>query len=278
MRERMVRLERDAVSMGTLNHGRFLSEAMQALRDPATAGDVEADEVDAPLRALRLLDALWGSSYADRPEPKAALNEVGAWFERRLLHAPGVKTEELLVELGWLKRLARHHEAVRREAVGFGGRGPAAKVTTKVFGKRIAELERRRRAELSGAKVPARGEQARREVAAKVPAGPVALPEEVAVTFADFGKARGARGAAAARTKKGKEPKEAVLELTAAGGALAGTQLVCSTTRTAGMVEVFERIRTTPGAQDWVAYAGGLERGADGTVFVARLSLTAGQE
>jgi hypothetical protein len=281
MRERMVRLERDATAMGTPNHGRFLSEAMQALRDPAGAGDVEVDEIEAPLRALRLLDVLWDSSYANRPEPKAALNDVGAWLERRLLHAPGMKAEELLVELGWLKRLARHHEALRREAVGFGGRGPAVKPTTKVFGKRIAELERRRRAELSVKMAPVRGveaERERREADAKVAAAPVVLPEEVAVTFTDFGKARDARVAAAARVKKKREPKEALLDLMAVGGALPGTRLICSTTQTSGMGEVFERVRMTPGAMDWVAYAAGLERRADGTVFVGRLSLSVGRK
>ncbi|WP_437953766.1 hypothetical protein WME98_25960 [Sorangium sp. So ce296] len=271
MRERMARLERDATGMGTSNHGRFLSEAMQALRDPAAAADVDADEIEAPLRALRLLDALWGSSYADRPEPKVALNEIGGWLERRLLSTPGLKTAELLVELGWLKRLARHHEALRRQSTGGGGRAPAARPATKSFGARIAEVERRRRAALAMA--PRLVPSAAPAPAATLPEAPAALPEEVAVQFAELGKAREERGRAAERVKKGKGPKDAELGLTALEGVARGMRLVCSTTRTAGMGEVFERIRMTPGAQDWVCYASGMERRADGVVFVGRLSL-----
>ena len=112
-RKQFARLERDASSMATANHGRYVSDAILAMRDPAFAGDAAADAPEAPLRALRLLDAMWGAAHASRPEQRAALSDVGAWLQRRLAGDPRVEVEVLLAEMGWLKRLARHHERRR---------------------------------------------------------------------------------------------------------------------------------------------------------------------
>jgi hypothetical protein len=101
----------------------------------------------------------------------------------------------------------------------------------------------------------------------------VALPEELAVVFAEFTQARDVRVRVARRASSGKEPKESILALKAVDKALQGIRFECSTTRTAGMAEVFERIRITSGAPDWVAYAGELERKAEGVVLVGRLAL-----
>src|ERR1044071_1501849 len=83
-REQLARLERDASSMATANHGRYMSDAIPAMRDPAFAGGVADDVSEAPLRALRLLDAMWGSAHASRQDQRAALSDVGVWLERRL--------------------------------------------------------------------------------------------------------------------------------------------------------------------------------------------------
>jgi hypothetical protein len=99
------------------------------------------------------------------------------------------------------------------------------------------------------------------------------LPDELAVVFAEFNQARDVRERVAKRAAKGKEPKESILALKAVDKAFQGIRFECSTTQTAGMAEVFERIRTTSGSPDWVAYAGELERQAEGVVLVGRLAL-----
>ncbi|MFT3765472.1 MAG: hypothetical protein QM820_08160 [Minicystis sp.] len=273
-RELMARLERDASSMGTANHGRYLSEAMQAMRDPVFAADAEADAREAPLRALRLLEAMWGGAFASRPDQRAALNDVGGWLETRLVREPKIDVSGLLVELGWLKRLARHHQAMAEEA----GRRPNAQPgrgEQKSFGRRLAELERKRRDAFAAARVEAARAPAVKAQVAK-PKVEEPLPEVLAVEFDDFNKARDARKAASDRTKKGRDPKEAILALVGRRGAAAGVKLVCSTTRTEGMAEVFERIRNTSGAPDWYLEASGMVKQADGVVFVGKLGTRAG--
>jgi len=274
-REQMIKLELDSASMGTANHGRYLSDAMLALRDPAFSADPEADEIEAPLRALRLLTALWGKGHAMRPDQKMALNDIGQWLEKRLTSAPALPTAALLLDLGWLKRLAQPQEAARRGQE----RGPRSHSVVNArapsFGARILDLERRRRATFA-ARTAASVEAARPERAnlPSAPVQPVALPEVLSVEIADFVKAREARVNAAKRAEKKKEPRDALLDLRA-GGAWVGLKLVCSTVRTSGMAEVFERIRTTSGAPEWRLQAAGLVRDADGVVFVARLSMEA---
>lgn len=283
-RARMDRLGRDASGMGTSNHIRFLSEAMQALRDPAAVGDREADELEAPIRALRLLEVMWGSSYADRPDPKAALNDVGLWLERWLLGEPAISVEDLLVDLGWMKRLAKHHEAVKQEA-GFSKSRPGPQKNPVLsFGKRIREIERRRAEAIErkrrldegvGGSAPGSVKGAAPVAGAeKQPESVVVtLPEELAVVFAEFNEAREVRKRVEKRAAAKKEPKESILVLKAVDKALQGFRFECSTTRTAGMAEVFELVRTTSGAPDWVAYAGALERKSEGVVLVGRLAL-----
>jgi len=268
------RLERDASSMGTANHGRYLSEAMLAMRDPAFAADT-SDLVEAPLRALRLLDVMWGGVHALRPDQRVALNEVGVWLETRLSREPDAKVSTLLVELGWLKRLARHHQSMqednRRAGFAMPGRG-----NQKTFGRRLAEIERRRREALAkAARVEVSERQAVVAEAAK-PKGPEALPATLAVQFEDFGRVREVRKAAMEREKKKKEPKDVSLSLVGRDGTTAGVKLVCSTTRTAGMAEVMERVRTTSGAPDWFMVASEMVREVDEVVSIGRLVINEG--
>jgi len=273
-REQLARLERDASSMGSANHGRYVSEAMQAMSDPAFAADADTDAREAPLRALRLLDVMWGSAFASRPDQRAALNDVGIWLETRLVREPNVAAKDLLTELGWLKRLARHYQAMRDEA-GREAYAPPGRADHKGFGRRLADLERRRREAFAAARVEG-AKATTAVVAAAKPKAAEPLPEVLAVDLDDFNKAREARKAAADRIRKGREPKEALLALVGRGGAAAGVRLVCSTTRTEGMAAVLEQVRTTPGAPDWHMEAGGLVKQGDGVVFVGRVSLKTG--
>lgn len=269
--EQLARLERDASSMSTANHGRYMSDAILAMRDPACAGDAAADAPEAPLRALRLLDAMWGSAHASREDQRAALNDVGAWLERRLAGNPRVEVEVLLAEMGWLKRLARHHEAEREEAErgkarDGAGRARAAAVQRR-FGQRLREIERKRREAFAAARLET--------APIAVPEVPVVraeapLPEVLVVEFKDFNRVREVRKVAAERVKKKREPKEALLSLVGRALAVAGAQLVCSTTRTEGMAEVMERVRQTAGAPDWHMEAHGMVKEGE-VVFVGRL-------
>lgn len=267
-----VRLERDASSMGTANHGRYMSEAMLAMRDPAFAADLD-DAIEAPLRALRLLDVMWGGVHAPRPDQRVALNDVGVWLETRLARDPQISVSQILTELGWLKRLARHHQAMqednRRSGFAMPGRGDK-----KTFGKRLGEIERRRReAEATRVEVSARQTVI---VEAAKPKEPQALPASLAVHFEDFTRVREVRKAAAEREKKKKEPKEVLLSLVARDGTTYGMKLVCSTTRTAEMAEVMEKVRTTAGAPDWFMVASEMVRETEGGVFVGRLVIGEG--
>lgn len=266
------RLERDASSMGTANHGRYISEAMLAMRDPAFAADMD-DAIEAPLRALRLLDVMWGGVHALRPDQRVALNEVGVWLETRLARDPQISVRQVLMELGWLKRLARHHQAMqednRRPGFAMPGRGDK-----KTFGKRLGEIERRRR-EAETARVEVSARQAVMAEAMK-PKGPAPLPPTLVVHFEDFTRVREVRKAAADREKKKKEPKEVLLSLVGRDDTTAGMKLVCSTTRTAGMAEVMERVRTTAGAPDWFMVASEMVRDGEGVVFVGRLVIGGG--
>lgn len=274
-REQLARLERDASSMATANHGRYVSDAILAMRDPAFTGDVAADAPEAPLRALRLLDAMWGSAHASRQDQRAALSDVGVWLERRLAGDPQVEVEVLLAEMGWLKRLARYHEAEREEAEQApagrerAGRARVAPVQ-KGFGQRLGAIERKRREAFAAARLETRQPIAMRvvpEVRAEAP-----LPEVLVVEFKDFNRAREVRKLAAERVKKKKEPREALLSLVGRAPAAAGVQLVCSTTRTEGMAEVMERVRQTAGAPDWHMEAHGMVKEGE-VVFVGRLVL-----
>lgn len=267
-RKRLVRLERDASSMGTANHARYINDIILAMRDPVFAGDVALNNREAPLRALRVLDAMWGGAFAKRPDQRAALNDVGIWLESRLLGDARVDVKHLLVELGWLGRLSRHQQAMledaRRPGMGAPGRGDQ-----KSFGKRFAEIERRRRGAFAAM-------EAEKVEAAKVeppkPKEAEPLPSTLAVDFEDFNRVREVRKAIAEREKKKKEPREATLVLVGRGGAAAGMRFVCSTTRTAGMAEVMERVRQTPGAPDWHMIASEMvnDEGA-AAMFVGRL-------
>lgn len=278
-REQLARLERDASSMGTANHGRYVSDAILAMRDPAFAGDVAADAPEAPLRALRLLDAMWGSAHASRHEQRAALSDVGVWLERRLAADPQVEVEVLLAEMGWLKRLARYYEAEQEEAerpqTGRDGAGRArVAAVQKRFGQRLDSIERRRREVFAAARLATPPPTAV-QVVPEVPLvrADAPLPEVLMVEFKDFNRAREVRKVAAERVKKKREPKEALLSLVGSAPAAAGVQLVCSTTRTEGIAEVMEKVRQTAGAPDWHMEAHGMVKEGE-VVFVGRLTIS----
>jgi len=83
-------------------HLAALAEAMVAVRRATYRCDPD------PVRAtLALLAALRGSPLLTRHGPRLGHEEVLAWLEERAKATPPPSGDELLLELGWLRRLLR---------------------------------------------------------------------------------------------------------------------------------------------------------------------------
>ncbi len=102
----------------------FLAQAQKAL-------DMHGDPVD----LLELFKVMWNDK---RPHEREALDRIGCWLEGRLSREFGVGRARLLLELGWLKRLARIHGPAPKDRDGAQGAKGAA------FGRSLADLRRRR--------------------------------------------------------------------------------------------------------------------------------------
>lgn len=209
------------------NHVRFLSEAIQALRD---TGD--------PIDALELLAALRGSGYAERRKEEEALNDVGGALARLIRRAPSADASRLLCELGWLKRLAtcnpeRHGAASHTRSTQDQWASPKFRDELR----RLREPAPRPNGPRD-AGAPGENSGTKRDT-------PTVLPDEFEAEFADVVAAREVRKARADRARKGKPAKEASVALRPVDRALSelARGLRCSTTRTNGVDEVFEALR-----------------------------------
>ncbi|MEX1365472.1 MAG: hypothetical protein AB1Z98_20260 [Nannocystaceae bacterium] len=89
----MKRLWADSSPMHQKNHGRWISEASNALRSTLD-----------PKRAVTLLKELRRLNGRDRE--RRALDDVLSWIERRLRTEPNVPVDRLMLELGWLRRMS----------------------------------------------------------------------------------------------------------------------------------------------------------------------------
>ncbi len=107
--QEMQALEREGERFDQRNHRTYLELAIGCARTGAT-----------PTEVLRLLVMLWGTAHARRSDQLAALNDVGEWIESRLAREPGLTADRLILELGWLRRIAvaRSSES-RHEDRGF---------------------------------------------------------------------------------------------------------------------------------------------------------------
>ena len=229
------RLRAAASGFVTKNHGTYLAEALQC-----------TDQTKDPVEALRLLHAMWGSSYGSRPDQKIALNDVGKWLEARLHLEPSASADAIALELGWLRRLARIAEDAKLRENGHDRRPPGAPVPLLAFGKRIARIEEMRSAAL------ARVEKVR-VVAAPKPAPPPPpdkLPSAFEAEFVDFADARQARKKARERQQSGKPSKERLLAIRPTDPQLVSLAagLVCSVTATQGFDAPFETSQLNGGA------------------------------
>lgn len=101
-REAHARLAITAETMGK-PHLSFLAEVLCVLGRHRGAAD-------AGRRALRLLEEMWGTHYANRRNVNVALNDVGIWLEKRLAITPPPTAAQLEYEVAWLRRLAHYRD------------------------------------------------------------------------------------------------------------------------------------------------------------------------
>ena len=216
------RLRAAASGFVTKNHGSYLAEAFQCTRKGKD-----------PLEAIRLLVAMWDSSYASRPDQKTALNDVGKWLEERLYRDPSARADAIALELGWLRRLARIAAAAQEREDAWGPRGASA--PSLAFGKRVARIEEQREAAIRRAPV-----RAAATVMVAPPPPPDRLPSVFEAEFVDFADARKARRTAREREEKGKPRKERLLEIRPTDPRFAplAAGLVCSVMETQGCSRV----------------------------------------
>lgn len=261
-RATLERLRTAANSFVTKSHGGYIAEALQC-----------TNATRSPVIALRLLDAMWDSSYASRIDQKIALNEVGKWLEDRLYREPSVTAEAVALELGWLRRLARIAEASHVAADEGRTRGShRPQEPSQTFGKRIARIEERRRETLAEATRTA-------IVLAPVDAAPPPpdrLPPTFEAEFVDFSDARKARKTARDRDKSGKPRKDRLLPIRPKDPQLVplAAGLVCSVLETRGFDAPFEASLRKNGA-DCAFHVTAMEE-RDGKRLALAISLAPG--
>lgn len=206
----MPAVEQAAQRMATRNHATYLRMVLDELRRP--------NAEDSVIEALRLLRVVWGGPYARRPEPLAALNDVGRWLERRIERTPGISPRELALEVAWLRRLAVFFQSNRRDPT----RSLNPPRPTRSFGDRIADLVRIRKglAEVSIAESVTPGQKQVAPVTPVLPPTPTVLPPSFMARFANIADARKAWSAAKKRKKLGKPAKERLLAIVPEAGEL----------------------------------------------------------
>lgn len=251
-----------ATRFDTKNHTHYLAEAGQSIE---RSGD--------PIEGLRLLYAMWSSSYAARPQQKTALNDIGEWLEQQLNRDPKVSVEHITLQLGWLRRLACYYGKLNRDERSDSareksdrGRGFPQKLECRFGGPRIEALLKRR-TETNQAPPKVERRQA-------VPAPPERLPKAFAAGFVDFLAARSVRQMARERAKRGKPAKESLLALQPTDSQLRtlAAGLCCSSISTDGFDTLFTEIEKRAGVLV-PFYVTELEVGGGG-LLVRRILLT----
>jgi len=250
----LARLQARTAAFSSASHLRYIAEALQTT-------SISQD----PVEALELLYAMWGTAYAKTPHEKKALNDVGAWFERRLLDDPAVDAARIALELAWAARLTRIAEArasfERDSSTNLANRNRSSHTNRSAdgptFGKHIGTIERRRAETLSArqkhleaqqpgiAKPSLSAERERLEVPL-----PTTLPSVFEAEFIKFSDARDAFHDAKNREKKNKPPKERFLPIRPVDVRLRplAEKLTCST-KLEGFKKLFEAISAAGGSE-----------------------------
>ncbi len=254
----LARLQVRTSHFSSSSHLRYIAEALQNTRISQN-----------PVEALELLYAMWGTAYAKTPHEKKALNDVGTWFERRLVDEPAVDATRIALELAWAARLTRIAEAqasvkrdetANRASQDHRNRGGPHQRSAEglLFGRHIAAIKQRRVNMLRSREVQADAE-AQRNVRETLPRAkpavvevppPTSLPPFFEAEFINFSDARDAFHAARTREKAKKPPKERFLPIRPVDGRLRplASNLVCSTLLP-GFKGLFDAISATGGAE-----------------------------
>ena len=106
--EQMRELERQSAEFGEA-HKSYLAEAIDAVR---TTRSTHA--------ASRLLSLLSKTARRDQSE---AIRVVRTWLDERLRDEPGVSSDRLLLELGWLRRMCVVRAAEKKHTSGHRNTG-----------------------------------------------------------------------------------------------------------------------------------------------------------
>lgn len=239
-------LERQARLMARHNPTVYLAEAMEALR-----------HTDDPVDVLVLLVAMWNAA---RDKQRGGLNAVGCWLEQRLLRVPSPPMAQLVLELGWLRRMVRQ--------------APAADAGERTASTSACYRPRRQRPDFGSHldSVRTRWQQTANETrpGARVDSPATVAPRELPPVFAaqlvDLPAARKAWKKQRERARKGRPAKDRSLAIAPVDGQLAAlaSDIECSLLRTEGMSELFERMAASGGKQlAFLVRVQDLESGSD---------------
>jgi hypothetical protein len=231
----MQQLDDHAREIAAQGGGTYLADALGCLLDTRD-----------PTAALDLLKALWGSGHGRRANQRAGLEEVGLWLEQRIQRELAISVERLALELGWLRRFIKIHDAHDRNTGHHDDpRDPRDQPTRAPFGASIDRLRARREAALArnpaAASAPP-SEPYRDPSASATPPVPDHLPDSFEARFASWQDAIEAFRRARDRRKQGKPPKDRLLDIVPVATELrrlAG-DLACSMLDTDGMLQLID--------------------------------------
>lgn len=242
----MQQLDEQAREIAAQGGGTYVADALGCLLDTRD-----------PTAALTLLHALWGSGHGKRASQRAGLEEAGLWLEQRIQRELAISVGRLALELGWLRRFIKIHDAHDRDT---GHRDDARdrrhQPTRAPFGAHIDRLRARREAALaqyaaaaSAAAPPS--EPYRDPPGSATPPVPDHLPDSFEARFASWPDAIDAFRRARDRRKQGKPRKDRLLDIVPVATELrrlAG-DLACSMLDTDGMLQLIDHGGELPSFQ-----------------------------
>jgi len=96
-------LEKDAEGLKTANHERFMQDAAECMKRGGSPQD-----------AMTLLESMENTPFASRKDTRDALVRVMEWLRPRVLQKEPPSAQELIWQLGWLRRMARASREIGR--------------------------------------------------------------------------------------------------------------------------------------------------------------------
>jgi hypothetical protein len=238
----MQQLDEQAREIAAQGGGTYIADALGCLLDTRD-----------PTVALTLLHALWGSGHGKRANQRAGLEEVGLWVEQRIQRELAISVERLALELGWLRRFIKIHDARDRDhGHRDDPRDRRDQPTRAPFGAHIDRLRARREAALArDAAAASAAATPSAPSASATPPDPDHLPERFEARFASWPDAIDAFRRARDRRKQGKPLRDRLLDIVPVATELhrlAG-DLACSMLDTDGMLPLIDHGGELPSFQ-----------------------------